>query len=373
MSGRRRLRRALQGITSLGLCGAAALAAAEPGLPAIPAMIESRVPQVDPLLRGGDGRVPPEVERALGSPRLSSPSGLAPHPEDSSKSIEGMTAKLRLSGKVKDCCGYPLGQPGTYKMTFYWLAYESEYASEPADVEIYTKDGFLIGRFPRVFVFELKLEGTGVLRDGRVLNYDRPCPFGIGTCFKELDRRDHPVGKGAQQRALVPYRSVAIDPRFVPLGTPLYVPELRGMPILTQDPSQPEERHDGCVRADDTGGGIKRRELDLFVSSYAQYRATEAWLLGSQRITPMVEEPRCEYLRALGGPYGRSDPGQDRKSEATDWAALHPAKAAPASKNKGERAVASTRAGKHGAGKHTGKTAQSASKAPTPRRKTAAG
>lgn len=353
MSGRSRRKGALQLTTALGLCGTAALASAEPGLPAVPAMIESRVPSLDPLLRGGDGRVPPEVERALGSPRLAGPSGLVPHPDDSSKSIEGLVAKLRLSGKVKDCCGYPLGQPGQFKMTFYWLAYESEYASEPADIDIYTKDGFLIGRFPRVFVFELKLEGTGVLRDGRVLNYDRPCPFGIGTCFKELDRRDHPVGKGAQQRALVPYRSVAIDPRFVPLGTPLYVPELRGMPILTQDPSQPEERHDGCVRADDTGGGIKRRELDLFVSSYAQYRATEAWLLGSQRITPMVEEPRCEYLRALGGPYGRSDPGQDRKSEATDWAALHPQKAAPAKRP--ARAVAS--AGKQGTSRSANKSA----------------
>ena len=203
MSGRGRHTGALKLVTALGLGGTAAVAAAEPGLPTVPALIESRVPSVDPLLRGGDGRVPPEVERALGSPRLAGPSGLLPHPDDSSKSIEGTAAKLRLTGKVKDCCGYPLGQPGLWKMTFYWLAYESEYASEPADIDIYTKDGFLIGRFPRVFVFELKLEGTGVLRDGRVFNYDRPCPFGIGTCFKELDRREHPVGKGAQHGVLI--------------------------------------------------------------------------------------------------------------------------------------------------------------------------
>lgn len=338
------------------------IASAQPRLPAV---IESRVPSVDPLV-GHDPRLPPEVERALQSPRLAGSSGLAPHPEDSSKSIEGLSPKLRLLGKVKDCCGYPLGQPGTFKMTFYWLAYESEYANETYDVDIYTKDGFLIGRYPRVFVFELKLEGTGVLRDGRILNYDRACAYGIGTCFKELDLREHPMGKGAQQRALVPYRSVAIDPRFVPLGTPLYIPELRGMPILTPDPARPEELikdvHDGCVRADDTGGGIKRRELDLFVPSYAQYRATEAWLLGAQRITPHIEEPRCEYLRARS----RTDPGQDRKSEATDWAALHPPRPqAPAHKSGGRHSAAHASAAHapaaHAPAAHSGRVAAKSS------------
>ena len=30
--------------------------------------------------------------------------------------------------------------------------------------------------------------------------------------------------------------------------------------------------HDGCVRADDTGGGIKKRKMDFFVVTYGNFR-----------------------------------------------------------------------------------------------------
>lgn len=375
------MRRQVPRRTSAG-AGAALLvmaAAAQPSAVAAPDAKD--VPPLSIISRPESGA---DLERALLPPpersTVPSPGALLPHPEDSSKSVEGLAPKLRLAGKVKDCCGYPLGLPGSYKMTYYWLAYESEYANEPEEIDIYTKDGFLIGRFPRVFVFELKLEGTGVLRDGRILNYDRPCPYGIGTCFKELDRREHPAGKGAGQRALVPFRSVAIDPRFVPLGTPLYIPELRGLPLPALAPGQVEERHDGCVRADDTGGGIRRREVDLFVGSYPLYRAAEMWLLGDGKITPYLEEPRCDYLRYPGhkeGRFDRIDPGQDRRSEATDWAALHPAKGVPKSqppgalaRKTGSKSSAPSRA-KKAAG--STKSASAAGKSPRPARKTATG
>jgi len=235
----------------------------------------------------------------------------APHPDDESKEPERPYRKLTVRRKVKDCCGYPLGQPSSYKMTFYWLAYESEYANEPYTVDIYTRRGFPLGRFPQVFVFELKLEGSAVLRNGQVLNYDGRCPYGVGICFQTLEPRTHPLGKGGQGRALLPFRSVAVDPRFVPLGTPIYLPEVRG--LLLPDGTH----HDGCVRAEDTGGGIKRKELDLFVESYANYRFLDEQFGGTAHVTPHVEEPRCEYLRS-------TDAVLDRKSEATDYGELHP-------------------------------------------------
>ena len=54
--------------------------------------------------------------------------------------------------------------------------------------------------------------------------------------------------------------------------------------------------HDGCVRGDDTGGGIKKRKVDFFVVSYQNYRdlLTELW--GVDWITPHIEAPRCQYL-----------------------------------------------------------------------------
>lgn len=248
------------------------------------------------------GALPMSVLSVLSSDRLQA---LAPDGEGHSKQPHSVFAKLTPSSKEKGCCGYPLGETGTYKLTYYWLAYESEYANEPYEIEIYTRQGFPIGRFPRAFVFELRLEGSGVLRDGRLINYDGRCHYGIGTCYQTLDPQAHPFGKGGQQRALQPFRSVAVDPRWVPLGTPLYMPELRGMRL--PDGSY----HDGCVRADDTGGGIRRREIDFFVESYANYKFLEEQLWNDHKVTPHVEEPRCQYLRQF-------DPGVDRRSESID-------------------------------------------------------
>ena len=248
------------------------------------------------------GALPYSVLSALSSDRLRA---LTPDGEGKSKQPHSVFAKLSQSGKEKGCCGYPLGETGTYKLTYYWLAYESEYATEPYEIEIYTRQGFPLGRFPRAFVFELRLEGSGVLRDGRLINYDGRCHYGIGTCYQTLDPQAHPFGTGGQQRALQPFRSVAVDPRWVPLGTPLYMPELKGMRL--PDGSY----HDGCVRADDTGGGIRRREIDFFVESYANYKYLEEQLWNDHKVTPHVEEPRCQYLRQF-------DPGVDRRSESID-------------------------------------------------------
>jgi len=250
--------------------------------------------------------LPQAVLLALSSERLSGRlQDLSSDDDGYSKQPHTVYPKLQLGGKEKGCCGYPLGETRTFKLTYYWLAYESEYANEPYEIDIYTRQGFPIGRFPRGFVFELRLEGSGVLRDGRLLNYDGRCAFGIGTCYQTLDPETHPFGKGGQQRALVPFRSVAVDPRWVPLGTPLYVPELRGLRLPDGT------THDGCVRADDTGGGIKRREMDFFVENYATYKTLEDQLLFDAHITPFIEEPRCQYLRSF-------DPSTDRRSESID-------------------------------------------------------
>ena len=114
---------------------------------------------------------------------------------------------------------------------------------------------------------------------------------------------------------------MAVDPRFVPLGTPLFLPELVG--VLMPDGS----RHDGCVRADDTGGNIRRRELDFFVESYTNYKFVDEQLAGDNHVTPYIEEARCAYLRT-------ADPSLDRRSEETDWEKLHERKATAARQGK---------------------------------------
>jgi 3D (Asp-Asp-Asp) domain-containing protein len=245
---------------------------------------------------------------AFDLPKLDAPA-LQATTKDISKISERNPDKLPVRAKVKECCGYPVGQKEGFRLSFYWLAYESDYGNEAYDTPIYTRQGYYIGSFPSAFVFELKLEGSGVLRDGRILNYDGECNYGMGTCFKTLALEQHPLGAGVQGRPLEPFRSIAVDPRYIPIGAPVYVPELVG--ITMPDGT----RHDGCLRADDMGGAIKEHKLDFFVESYNNFKFIADSLWWRMKATPHLEEPRCEYLRLR-------DP-RERENERTDWLALH--------------------------------------------------
>lgn len=195
--------------------------------------------------------------------------------------------KFPTSFKEQDCCGYPLGE---FKLSFYWLAYESDFASDKYDTAVFTRQGWPIGLFPARFVAELTLEGTGVLRDGRVINYIGRCKYGTGVCFHVADPKEYPFGMGVRARPLVPYRSVAVDPKYIPIGDALYFPELDGIAL-------PDGTfHDGCVRADDQGGAIRKREIDFFVLSRDDYQQIGDEIWWKLRVTPTLEEPRCRYL-----------------------------------------------------------------------------
>ena len=213
--------------------------------------------------------------------------------EGSKLGRQGMAISARgpSVGKNKACCGYPMSEPRGFALRFYWLAMESAYSHYYDETDIYTREGFILGTFPQKFVRALRLEGSGLLADGRVVNYQGRCNYGVGTCFHEVDRNTHPYGRGAGNRPLIPFRSVAVDPRLIPIGEPLYVPEFDGLPM--PDGSI----HDGCVRADDTGGGIKKRKMDFFVISYANFRFLLRELWGVIWITPHIESPRCQYLQ----------------------------------------------------------------------------
>jgi 3D (Asp-Asp-Asp) domain-containing protein len=217
-----------------------------------------------------------------------------------------LQAKAALRGKNKLCCGYPLVDDQQWALRFYWLSLEADYDEDVSAivpkggrcaippnrwVELYTPDGFFFSRVPERYACSLKLEGSGLMRDGRIVNYTGSCKFGYGTCFEQLDVSDYPFGRGAGQRPLVPFKSVAVDPRQVRIGEPLYIPEFDGM--VLPDGSI----HDGCVRADDTGGGIKKRKMDFFVVTYGNFRFLLDQLLGVSWITPHIEAPRCEYMR----------------------------------------------------------------------------
>jgi 3D (Asp-Asp-Asp) domain-containing protein len=117
------------------------------------------------------------------------------------------------------------------------------------------------------FASELELQGTGKLADGRVLNIEGHCRCEHSPCFKVTESQWGTAGTG---KPLQPFRTVAVDPKVVKLGTLLYVPLLEGRTM----PGRPPWGgfvHDGCVVADDTGGGIDGNQLDLFVGRKGYY------------------------------------------------------------------------------------------------------
>lgn len=206
-------------------------------------------------------------------------------------SKEGVSARGTNQGKAKTCCGYPLSPALGFRMTFYWLAFERPVPGQVRDTELYTLNGHFYGAFSEQFVKDLRMEGSGILADGRVVNWAGKCDYGIGTCYEELDVKTFPYGRGVGRRPLVPFRSIAVDPNVIPYDEPVYLPELDGM--VLPDGSI----HDGCVRADDRGGWIRRRHIDFFVVTRENYEYLLNQLWGLSRVTPHIEDARCEYLR----------------------------------------------------------------------------
>jgi len=222
---------------------------------------------------------------------------------DSSKlAKDGVPIEARGSvrGKDKRCCGYPLVATAGWALRFYWDAMQSDY-DEPEEVggeslvstNLYDMYGGYLGTYSERFAWHARMEGTAITNDGRILNTTGQCWFGYGTCFEQLDVAEHPFGRGNKGRPLIPFKSVAIDPRLVPIGEPLYIPEFDG--LVLPDGSI----HDGCVRADDTGGGIKKRKMDFFVVTYGNFRFLLDELANVTCITPHIQSPRCAYLRDL--------------------------------------------------------------------------
>lgn len=189
--------------------------------------------------------------------------------------------------------GKPLGK---FRQTFYWTVAERD-ATKGPPVEIYDPRGRPIATVPSAFACELGLEGSGLLGDGRVVNYwgsgddcvrttecKRPY-YPSRNCYTVLDKKRFPWGKGVRRRSLVPYFSLATDPNVVAFGTIIYLPAWDGYVM-------PDGRvHDGCFRSDDTGGAIIEDHIDFYVGTEWEWRAVKDHF--PKHIEIYVDPPRC--------------------------------------------------------------------------------
>lgn len=126
-----------------------------------------------------------------------------------------------------------------------------------------------ISKVSAEFAFQLTIQGSGKLRDGRLLSVSGRCSCEHSPCFNVTK---NPWGTSGMSHPLQPFRTVAVDPKVVRLGSLLYIPALEGRMMPGRQPWGGYV-HDGCVLADDTGGNIGGKQLDLFVGRKAYMQA----------------------------------------------------------------------------------------------------
>lgn len=167
-----------------------------------------------------------------------------------------MTARLFLLTFLVATAAFaaPPKKIGRAIVTFYWLIDEAapRYRGK-AIAELRDAHGEIIARTSVRFRRDLIREGSGHLRDGRTVAYDRRLH---GTNRFRIVRAEYGVGRLGC--ALVPYRTVAVDPHFVKLGTTISIPQLKGTKL-------PDGTiHDGLFVANDRGH-FRGAHVDLFI------------------------------------------------------------------------------------------------------------
>jgi 3D (Asp-Asp-Asp) domain-containing protein len=196
-----------------------------------------------------------------------------------------LIASCKAPGRTHDQVPAKPGDArGVFDLTYYWMS--TPPPSGAADTNLFARDCTILATVPAAYAKTMTSSGNGRLSDGRTLVVAGDCPCERSPCFRDETRSLW--GTGASGRALVPYRSVAIDRALVPLGTHLWIEELDGVAF----PETALALHDGCVIADDTGGKIVGTKLDLFVGDEANYRVLDR-VLHADRVTVHDGGARC--------------------------------------------------------------------------------
>jgi 3D (Asp-Asp-Asp) domain-containing protein len=139
------------------------------------------------------------------------------------------------------------------------------------------------------FAEAARLEGTARLVDGRMINIGGCSCAGGYDCFVVLDTDTYPWGMGNRSNPLEPFVSVATDTDVIASGTILYSPEIDGVALPAE---MGGGTHDGCLRADDVGGGITGMHIDFFAALRAYY--VELDPLIPENVTLYTDPPRCD-------------------------------------------------------------------------------
>jgi 3D (Asp-Asp-Asp) domain-containing protein len=175
---------------------------------------------------------------------------------------------------------------GRFVVTYYWVIDEStlRYPREK-NALLRDRNGKILARTSRKFKNDLLMEGTGLLRrsERRTVTY-----YGKVNGDDRFRITDAPFGNGIGKCQLEPYRTAAVDPRVIKLGSKLFIPELKGTKL-------PDGTiHDGYFWAHDRGA-FRGNRVDIFtkVGSGATRPFIRKGYRSRSRVTVYVaEEPK---------------------------------------------------------------------------------
>ncbi|CDW79688.1 3d domain protein [Stylonychia lemnae] len=197
------------------------------------------------------------------------------------------------------------------KWTYYWICFESdESGSGPKNTQLKTCSGKTIATVTRHYAERVRMEGTGKLNDGKVINLG-DCDCGDGfECFVQIDENKYPWGIGSNDNPIYPYTSVASND--VKVGTHLLVHQIQGVEL----PGTGGQKHNGCVSVDDKGWSFGSNHLDFFVAKEKYYNELDNIL----KITSIdYEESDCTPLNYnFSAHKSQQETHQHNKNEAEE-------------------------------------------------------
>ncbi len=145
---------------------------------------------------------------------------------------------------------------GRALLTFYWNIDESSarYRGKASEV-LRDPRGRVIAQTHKRFKRDLVRQGSGWLRDGRTIIYVQR--IGGESRFRVVNSR---YGLASNGCPLIPYRTIAVDPHFVKVGSKVFIPQLKGARL-------PDGTiHDGMFIAADRGH-FRGAHVDVFTGA----------------------------------------------------------------------------------------------------------
>ncbi len=168
-----------------------------------------------------------------------------------------------------------------YTMTYYWTYnYEDEPVGTPSDpqVDLQTVKGDVIATVSKPLAERISMEGSGFLPDGTLINlangFDWP-----NARFFVVDPQIAPWGYDSQGGALIPWKSIAVDPNIIPLNSDVYIKELDGVKLPDNS------THNGWFKAVDTSHSFNGKWLDIFSGTYPNYQYMVSILNGLDKVS----------------------------------------------------------------------------------------